>query len=297
MNTGTGRFKPILGVARRLLPLITVASLVFVGLVAFRNLSALADLRPTAMSLLITGLSAAVYGAALLLVAENWHRMLMIAGGDGLARGPSYRVFTDTQLAKYLPGNVAHVLARHVRLKDDQRTHGMLFRAFVFETVMIVGMAAVTAALIWIVFGKPLALTGWGSWASIAAWVVLGCAVVSFAAMMIRKAGQSAIALLAGAGLILFFSISGGVFFAICLTFDPQASAGLAALAIAAWIAGFVVPGAPGGLGPREAALLALAAPSLGEPTALAAIALYRVSTMLGDVVCFAIGRLFFRAT
>ena len=63
-----------------------------------------------------------------------------------------------------------------------------------------------------------------------------------------------------------------------------------------AWIAGFVVPGAPGGLGPREAALVTLSAPSLGEPNALLAVALFRCVTLSGDVVCFLLGRVIYQA-
>ena len=58
----------------------------------------------------------------------------------------------------------------------------------------------------------------------------------------------------------------------------------------ASWAAGFVVIGAPGGLGVREAAFVALAGASLGESQALLLIGLFRIVTFLGDTLLFAAG-------
>ena len=62
---------------------------------------------------------------------------------------------------------------------------------------------------------------------------------------------------------------------------------GMAALA---WMAGFVTPGAPAGLGVREAVLLALLERLLTPQQALLVVVLWRVVTTLGDVVFFGIG-------
>jgi uncharacterized membrane protein YbhN (UPF0104 family) len=64
----------------------------------------------------------------------------------------------------------------------------------------------------------------------------------------------------------------------------------IAAASAASWLAGFVVIGAPAGLGVREAAFVALAGPALGEDRALLLIGLFRVVTFLGDTLFLAAG-------
>lgn len=58
-----------------------------------------------------------------------------------------------------------------------------------------------------------------------------------------------------------------------------------AAIFLLAWLAGFVVPVAPGGIGVREAALLALAGGSIPAAAALAAVLALRLASIGGDLV------------
>ncbi|EQA97213.1 hypothetical protein L286_23070 [Sphingobium sp. HDIP04] len=57
-----------------------------------------------------------------------------------------------------------------------------------------------------------------------------------------------------------------------------------AALFMLAWLAGFVIPVAPGGLGVREAALLALAGDGMSATSLLAAVLALRVASLGGDL-------------
>lgn len=54
------------------------------------------------------------------------------------------------------------------------------------------------------------------------------------------------------------------------------------------WIAGFMVPGAPAGLGVREALFIKLFSPEMGEGAAACVALVYRVATTLGDLLIFA---------
>jgi len=56
-----------------------------------------------------------------------------------------------------------------------------------------------------------------------------------------------------------------------------------------AWAVGFVVPGAPGGLGIREATLLALLSTTFPGADLLLGILAFRLITTLGDIVFFVI--------
>jgi uncharacterized membrane protein YbhN (UPF0104 family) len=56
-----------------------------------------------------------------------------------------------------------------------------------------------------------------------------------------------------------------------------------------AWVVGFVVPGAPGGIGVREAVFVSLFAPTLGAGIAANLAIALRLITTLSDVVTFAL--------
>ena len=81
---------------------------------------------------------------------------------------------------------------------------------------------------------------------------------------------------------------------ALTLASAPAYALPLAANA-ASWLAGFVIIGAPAGLGVREATFVALAGAALGEGQALLLIGLFRVVTFLGDTLFLAAGALLLR--
>ena len=51
-----------------------------------------------------------------------------------------------------------------------------------------------------------------------------------------------------------------------------------------AWIAGFIIPGAPGGIGVREAVIIFFITPIIGEAQSIAVAIALRFITLLGDV-------------
>jgi hypothetical protein len=57
-----------------------------------------------------------------------------------------------------------------------------------------------------------------------------------------------------------------------------------------AWLAGYLLPGAPAGLGVREAMMVLLLSPVLGAGTAVGLSITLRVTTTVGDAVAFMLG-------
>jgi glycosyltransferase 2 family protein len=57
-----------------------------------------------------------------------------------------------------------------------------------------------------------------------------------------------------------------------------------------AWVVGYVVPGAPGGLGVREAMMVVLLAPLTGEAVATGLAVSMRLTTLLGDGLTVLVG-------
>ena len=64
----------------------------------------------------------------------------------------------------------------------------------------------------------------------------------------------------------------------------------IAGMFAAAWLAGFLAPGAPAGLGIREVLLVQVLSLAYPDPTALGATMILRVVTTLGDATAFVIG-------
>ena len=92
-------------------------------------------------------------------------------------------------------------------------------------------------------------------------------------------------------GLGTVFMVSLGSVFALLLNLlSPENFQLVASAAILAWLAGYLTPGAPGGIGPREAALLFLLADQVAPADLILATLLFRVVTIAGDVICFVSG-------
>ena len=91
----------------------------------------------------------------------------------------------------------------------------------------------------------------------------------------------------------LGFFLSGGLALALLLPDAGLAVLGPALLGFGtAWTLGFLTPGAPAGLGVREAVLVALLTPSAGEPAALTAALAFRAATLGGDLLFYLSARL-----
>jgi hypothetical protein len=98
----------------------------------------------------------------------------------------------------------------------------------------------------------------------------------------------------AAALIVAQFVLNGFAIREVALIWAPQVAAKLPSLFLlssgfaVAWVVGSLVPGAPGGVGIREAILLTLFAPVLGEPLSLATFFAMRLLTIFTELIVFA---------
>jgi uncharacterized membrane protein YbhN (UPF0104 family) len=253
---------------------------------------------------IVLGLVAASYGLALFGKGLAWGQLL----GSALGRQPAWHsvisVHGRSQIYKYLPGNFFHFASRQVRGRELGWSHVDVASATTFEIILNIAAAlsvgialgsltslkaATEVPLVNLAVALPLLL--------VTAWIfVYVLPHFSFAQRFPRllrfwSPARSA-ALARALVMYLLFFLAAGLLFDVVLIAAGGASslsvviAGCAAFSFA-WIAGFVTPGAPGGLGIREALLVLLVSPSVGEPTATAAALLYRVVTLAGEFFYF----------
>jgi uncharacterized membrane protein YbhN (UPF0104 family) len=85
----------------------------------------------------------------------------------------------------------------------------------------------------------------------------------------------------------IFFLIAGLLLVIIVNTFlniNFIITAKLVVIFSIAWVAGFIIPGAPGGIGVREAVIIFFITPIIGEAQSIAVAIALRFITLLGDV-------------
>ncbi len=184
----------------------------------------------------------------------------------------SARVLARTNLAKYLPGNVFHYVGRAAVARSDGISLPDVTRSIALETLL--------AALVSLALGIPAALSmlrtlrdtmlstlsgGWTIvWLSIATLLGLAAllAIRSRRATLGTSSSAPVVTLARGtiaSALGYLATGTAGYWFATsigALPAEAGSALGFVSASALAWLAGFVVPGAPGGLGVREAILL-----------------------------------------
>lgn len=199
-----------------------------------------------------------------------------------------------SQFGKYLPGNVMHFAARHLMMRSHGVAHSSLVAAGMLEALVLVVGALVLGA----VAVRPAAemLLGSGLPAGIE---VLGSVVVAVAAFggwfYARRKGWLGRSLSIGrtvalllAALFIAMGFFVGMSGCFILVSDAFALADLWRIIpwiAAAWMLGFIVPGAPGGIGVREFVLVLGLTPMIGEGPAILDAALFRLTTIGGDAL------------
>ena len=271
--------------------LLAAASAIFLVIVARRHWDAIAGIAVTPeQSLAIVGLSL-LYGASLLLLALAWRLALTFAGAQPPSRAQAMRAYTTAQLAKYVPGNVFHLVGRHMMHRAAGMPDKQLALAVPIEVLMMLA-GALTVVAGALALDMPEALRGW-SVPVLAGLTVLVLAALAAARRLGKGPGGAMLA--AFCAYCAFFAIMGAIIACIVALLGGTLSWNAGAGGLAAWIAGFVTPGAPGGLGVREAAMVLLGAGSAPVQVLVLAAALFRLVTFCGDLVCFLLGGLLFR--
>jgi hypothetical protein len=244
----------------------------------------------------------------------SWAWSLLIRGGNVyLTASQAYVIMAQSQIGRYLPGNIWHYAGRVALGRQYGVSTEATLLSTSMETVIIFGMGLTISATGLIFdeqffrdvkvdfYTKNLAVL---IALSIALITVIGSAIaVVFAVARpiwtstkswIRErapyihAGRIGVSGLLYVSIFLIF----GTVISLLLNLIWQVEVEISWFQFVwsfsiAWVAGFVTPGAPGGIGVREAILVTLYSPVLGEGLALGLSLMLRVLTSLGDLVAF----------
>jgi uncharacterized membrane protein YbhN (UPF0104 family) len=239
-----------------------------------------------------------------------WKRSLALFSGQKIYNGDAFEVYAKTNLMKYLPGNVGHYAGR--QLFGVQL--GLAQRHLALATLIEIGGQITSEVMLCLLFSANmlinLLISTFGVHvlavcASIAA--AAAAVVVTLAWVLRRNKYVSELLTLAKhlkfwitlLGVVLLGALSvvivGVVFVSLVsqfVTLSFEEARLIMAGTIASYIIGLITPGAPAGLGVREAVMLTLLSPILPEDVILLAAIAQRVIMIIGDAITYPIGLL-----
>ena len=244
-------------------------------------------------------------------LATGWRYMLELLHGSELPKWRIIGIYTKTQIYKYIPSNLMHVIARIYFATQLGPSKSNVVQSYFLEIVFMV--------LIGILIVLTSSLTGSFSLSdelineirdfsggklkgfSLGILVFGALAIGFYLVKALRNYKSSlnrqnlmrllklAILLLAffyGMGLVEYF-----VFYSL-LGMDITFLYVIALFTIT-WLGMFVIPGAPGGIGVREFIVITLLSPIYGPDDPTIGIIIFRVITVLGDALLLPLGSIF----
>lgn len=249
---------------------------------------------------LATLAGALIYSGAVALLAWTWLCVQRAAAGAGMPAAPMVRIYCISQFAKYLPGNVGHYVGRHVWARQHGISHLALVAAALAEAAMLVFAAIAWAApLLGAVLPEHGLSHQWGApwiWgiqlaALVVSWPLVRCLRRSADwAVMLRRVWGATVGRMLPMHL-LFFAMLGASLYAPAMVLGAPAGMVMVLPAAAAisWLAGFLVVGAPAGIGVREVVFVGVLSGWMPEADLLALAAVMRVVTFGGDLIAFSV--------
>ena len=256
-------------------------------------------------------LSLATYVGSTLVAAAIWVLCLRLVN-DQTAVTTGMRISLISSVAKYVPGNLAHLVGKAVMAAQagiGKRKIsfailyelGNMFAASLFISLLLISLEARAAEMLIPFIERMVGVSLSTSFVQTAA---LGTVVIGLvlAALFLRYIpNQNLSARIAErywqAGVTfgvqtLNFVVFGTSFYLVAAAMEiPDISwLRLVAVSTIAWVAGFAAIGAPGGIGVREAVLLILLGPEWGAGNILVAGILHRLLTVLGDFIAVLFG-------
>ena len=249
--------------------------------------------------LLITVLVCSIiYGLSEFLLSFAWRRLLIWCGHKNISTNICNRIYGKSQIAKYIPGNVFHILGRQILGSQAGIKHIVLAGATVYEILGLISISILIGFSGMIIFGLgniyfslyQIILILFTTLVITSLAIALAPYLMSLRGIILpNKRIRDTIHNISKVYLLyfIFFLIAGLLLVIIVNTFlniNFIITAKLVVIFSIAWVAGFIIPGAPGGIGVREAVIIFFITPIIGEAQSIAVAIALRFITLLGDV-------------
>ena len=247
----------------------------------------------------------------IIVASVNYRAILQNVSGIKVPGSLVTLVYSISNLYKYIPGGVMYVVGRN-RLAVE--TEGLSHAKVALATIMEGALVIIAALIVSLVFSfeytvyhiRQLVLSPFFV-ISVTIVVLIICTALYFLHGKIKQRIQdffSTVEILKPSVIVKRFGIAtflvlmlGMTFTAVVMLMGQPMTASLAVtlagLYLVSWMAGFLTPGAPSGLGIREVVMLMLMSGLVIESVLLIAMIMHRVVIILGDVLAYCISVLY----
>lgn len=218
-----------------------------------------------------------------------------------------------TQLGKYVPGNIGQLVGRTAMTMKIGLPPAGVVASIAYETALLLlvgvlfgfGAASLSGYQFGHLIESRIDIIGFAVAALIVAVAVIGVVV-----KIVLRLDLSKFTYLRGAYSYSFRPSKNSIVVAVAMYGLSYLTVGASAMTVAsaiypqidthllqfvsamsiAWIAGFVTPGAPAGIGIREILLTLMMGPSIGMHDASVFALIFRMVTISSDILCFVTG-------
>jgi len=250
---------------------------------------------------------ATMEGAGILAAGLNFRALLRNVSGIFVNRKLALKVYTEANIYKYIPGGVMYVAGRNrLAVEEENLAHGKVVLATVLEgACMVIGVVVVAAVFSFdysITYVRQLEILP-VIMLIVGLVVVIGAFVLYFMRHRIggglkrltsnmETISWSVIIKRVGFSILLMFLYSVTFLLTLMLmgqelTFDIGFA--IIGLYLLSWLAGFLTPGAPSGIGVREVVMLMFLGDFVDPSVLMAAMVMHRILTVGGDVFAYVV--------
>ncbi|GHT94707.1 hypothetical protein FACS1894116_09100 [Betaproteobacteria bacterium] len=272
------------------------------------------NLRPfrSPTTLVYLGIASLVYCLIIPLAGWAWS-LLLTSMGERWTNRRTIAIIGFTQIAKYIPGNIAQIAGRATLAISKGMNPGIFGATVLIETLLTMAAAVVTGLACWLIAGEHYDALNNSFWHAIATLTTgLLCGTLGMVVLLKLLPGLRSHALWAArwipaemqipnirvicktSAIYCLSYIAVGLSFWIVAhslnTEDTPSYFYLSATFALAWVIGFITPGLPAGLGAREGVMTALLMGKFAAPDILNLMLGMRLVTIVGDLLSFGMG-------
>lgn len=291
---------------------LTVASIVFLCIRAYKLGLDVRNLRITSSTVIFSIFSLFVNEIAVLLLSECYRRTVSLCSSSEIDRKEADRIYCRSNIGKYLPGNVFQYVERNLFLRGHGITQSDAASCSAFEIMGLLFIGVVLS----LAFNGTRIFTILRQNIQTKYVIVMIIAVICIAAALlillfrsskfrssftfVKRKGFTQ-CLLFNLPMYAAVLLMMGFSFALVMCSFPEFVPSLPAIAevtggfIFSWLAGFVIIGAPGGLGIREVVLASVLGSSYKLETVVTAVVLGRLISVFADLIVWGIAELVYK--
>ena len=293
---------------------ITFASVLYIAWHGYKNWNRITSIFSFKDTWPVILYSAIFYTFLFLLIALAW-KVIMTSLNGKITFKNSFTIYGRSNISKYIPGNVFHFVGRGLMSKEIGIGTNVVLNGIFLETLLLVIATGVIAVPSLIIYGtEKISFLNTNRIIFIIAvlTLLLIIAVVCIKFIPSLKNWLIKRNLLVDTGKINFKTLALSSALVIIIYFFYYGSVSLILFYLSnyfwslqlhqffiflgayslGWLLGFITPGAPGGLGVREAVITGFLTPSLGAPKALVLALVFRLITIFGDFLFFLVAYL-----